>query len=161
MAAPLPTFVCECHWRHTSIGSLGLMRCVLCSARQDKLAKGREKRGELERIDIQNFKGQIAHVKNNEDGEYRRTAARKKVGKKKKVFQVSRCSQVVHADMVKFLLVELHLSACAPFFLQVGKTYVSSAATARKWASKKKALESGKVHPSAQSRKSSQANRRN
>ena len=52
------------------------------------MEKQREKKGELERVDIQNFKGEIHHIKHNEEGEYRRTAARKKLGKKKKVFQV-------------------------------------------------------------------------
>lgn len=87
-----------------------------------KMEKKREKAGELERIDIENFKGEIRHVKNNEPGKYRRQAARKKVGKKKKGFQM-------------------------------GKSYVSSAATAKKWAKKKRALESGKVHPLAKSKK--------
>jgi hypothetical protein len=59
---------------------------------QVQMEKQRERRGELERVDIANFKGQIAHVKNNKDGEYRATAARKKAGKKKKVFEVRRSS---------------------------------------------------------------------
>ena len=44
------------------------------------MEKKREKKGELERIDIENFKGEIRHIKNNEPGKYRRNAARKKVG---------------------------------------------------------------------------------
>lgn len=87
----------------------------------DKMTKAREKTGELERIDIENFKGEIRHVKNNEPGKYRKQAARKKVGKKKKTFKA-------------------------------GKSYISSAATAKKWARKKRALESGKIHPHAQSK---------
>ncbi len=89
---------------------------------QAKLCKEREKKGELERIDIENFKGEIRHVKNNEPGKYRKKAARKKVGKKKKSFQA-------------------------------GKSYISSTATAKKWARKKMALESGKIHPHAQSKR--------
>ena len=38
----------------------------------DQMMKKRRKRGELERPDIENFKGEIKHAKNNEDGTYRR-----------------------------------------------------------------------------------------
>jgi len=66
------------------------------------MSKKREKRGELERVDIQNFKGEIAHIKTNQEGEYRRKAARKKVGKKKKGFQVGKTYESSEATQKKW-----------------------------------------------------------